>query len=129
MKGFYGVNSQEDYDRFVGILDDIPKIFSRGYFLGDMLITLLRNMSFLRDPIFRRAFDRNADSEAEQCWQWRLHTLTWAASQAANLRGDFVECGVFRGFMSAAVAEYLDFGRIDKTFLELPTGQGLVVKH
>ena len=45
MKGFYGVNSQEDYDRFVGILDDIPKIFSRGYFLGDMLITLLRNMS------------------------------------------------------------------------------------
>ena len=31
--------------------------------------------------------------------------------------------------MSAAVAEYLDFGRIDKTFLELPTGQGLVVKH
>jgi hypothetical protein len=45
---------------------------------------------------------------------WRIHTLVWAAEHCLNIEGDFVECGVLRGFSMAVVAEYLRFEQIDK---------------
>jgi O-methyltransferase len=94
-------------------------------YTGDMLCTFGRNQSFVYDPRFRDAFDHNAADANEETWLWRLHTLTWAATQAARLPGDFVECGTFRGFMSAVVCEYLDFAKLEKTFYLYDSFAGL----
>lgn len=56
---------------------------------------------------------------------WQLHTILWAADVGSRLEGDFVECGVNRGFYARAVAEFLGFQRLDKRFFLLDTYQGL----
>lgn len=122
---FYGTQSDEESKSLLDHLRALQKIYERGYFTGDMLVTFLRNMSFCRDDRFIQAFQDNAGTEAERAYQWRLHTLTWAAKMATRLPGDFVECGVFRGFMSAVVAEYIDFAHIDKTFYLYDSFEGL----
>jgi O-methyltransferase len=55
----------------------------------------------------------------------RLNTLTWAASEALRIPGDFVECGVWRGFCSAVIADYLDFARVPKRFYPYDTFDGI----
>ena len=49
----------------------------------------------------------------------------WAASSARTLEGDFVECGVNRGFMSSAIMEYLRWDSLGKTFYLLDTFGGV----
>jgi hypothetical protein len=56
---------------------------------------------------------------------WRAHIALWAAFSARTLEGDFVECGVNRGFMSSAIMEYLDWDSLGKTFYLLDTFAGL----
>ena len=43
---------------------------------------------------------------------------------AARLDGDFVECGVNRGFLSSAIMELLDWDTLGKTFWLLDTVRG-----
>jgi hypothetical protein len=49
----------------------------------------------------------------------------WAASTAASLEGDFVECGVNRGFLSSAIMQLLDWDSLKKTFWLLDTFDGI----
>lgn len=53
--------------------------------------------------------------------RWRAYTACWAASYAATLPGDFVECGVNRGGMALTIMEYLDFNASRKRFYLLDT--------
>lgn len=39
--------------------------------------------------------------------KWRAHVACWAAEIGAKLGGDFVECGVNRGFLSRIIVDYL----------------------
>jgi hypothetical protein len=41
------------------------------------------------------------------------------------MQGDFVECGVNKGGYARAIIDYVDFGRLDKTFYLLDTFRGL----
>src|SRR5271167_4686579 len=101
---FYGfVGDQPEWERVLKLILEVKQAYQKiGYrtYTGDMLCTFGRNQSFVDDPKFRAAFDHNAGSPTESSWLWRLHTLTWAASQALRLDADFVECGTFCGFMS-----------------------------
>lgn len=56
--------------------------------------------------------------------QWRVHIALWCASTAAKLEGDFVECGVFVGFMSSAVMKHLDWSGRGKMFYLIDTFEG-----
>jgi hypothetical protein len=56
--------------------------------------------------------------------QWRTHIALWCAANAARLEGDFVECGVFVGFMSSAVMHSLDWNRLGKSFYLIDTFEG-----
>lgn len=49
----------------------------------------------------------------------------WAAAAAIRLLGDFVECGVNRGFLSSAIMEYLNWDTRLRTFYLLDTFTGL----
>jgi O-methyltransferase len=105
---FYWMNEAQQKE-FARALDAIRSIYER-YFAGDMLIALDRNMGFTEDARFRAAVEGQRPNAQESSLLWRLHVLCWCARNALALDGDFVECGVFRGFMSAVAMQYLDFG-------------------
>ena len=101
-----------------------------GGFFGDCLASLNKSCGFRADRKFVEAFRRNARGTTEEHGRdWRLHTLAWAARHALALDGDFVECGVFEGFMSATLCEYLDFARQPKTFYLYDTFEGFSEKY
>ena len=108
---FYGLSPEQQR-----ALDHLVKLFKEVYgviWAGDMMIVVQRLMSFLEDERFLAAQRDAAESEQERSLSWRLHTLCWAATQALALKGDWVQCGVFRGYPAAMVARYLgpDLGK------------------
>jgi hypothetical protein len=58
-------------------------------------------------------------------WHWRVHVALWAAPSANKLDGDFVECGVNRGFMSSAIMTLLDWNVGGRTFWLMDTFNGI----
>jgi hypothetical protein len=86
----------------------------------------VHNSSALRDPRFLRAYARGVQAAGyDYRWEWRVHMALWVAEAAVKLPGDFVECGVARGFLSSAVMTYVDWGALDKTYYLLDTFDGL----
>jgi len=51
--------------------------------------------------------------------------LCWCAKTALRRDGDFVECGVLRGFSSAVAARYLDFSKLKKDWYLYDTFSGI----
>ncbi|TMH13274.1 MAG: class I SAM-dependent methyltransferase [Betaproteobacteria bacterium] len=83
---------------------------------------------FVDDAAFVLAYQRGVKAIGgvdEYHWFWRVHIGLWAASGASKLDGDFVECGVNKGFLSSAIMEYLNWDSIGKTFYLLDTFKGL----
>jgi hypothetical protein len=85
----------------------------------------IHNHDFMRDGAFEAAYARGVQAAADYRWQWRVHIGLWAASAAAKLDGDFVECGVNRGFLSSAIMQFLDWDTLGKTYYLLDTFEGL----
>jgi len=89
----------------------------------------LHNHEFLKDPRFQKALARGLQADPGLGFMtWRLHVALWAASHAMKLTGDFVECGVNRGFLSSAIMNYLDWNRYDRTFFLFDTFQGIATE-
>jgi hypothetical protein len=121
---FYGFKNKEDLDFFQRALERFAQIFGN-VFATDNVILVDRNLGYLNDKKFEQACERNARNDQERSLVLRLNTLIWAASEALRLPGDFVECGVFRGFCSAVIADYLDFERVPKRFYLYDTFDGI----
>ena len=86
----------------------------------------IHNHEFMDDSAFRKAYERGARAAGEDYrWHWRVHVGLWAAACAASLKGDFVECGVNRGFLSSAIMDYLNWDSLGKQFYLLDTFRGL----
>jgi hypothetical protein len=86
----------------------------------------MHNHDFMHEPGFRRAYARGVlAAKTDYQWHWRVHVGLWAAFSACKLDGDFVECGVNRGFLSSAIMEDLDWDRLGKTFYLLDTFAGV----
>lgn len=83
------------------------------------------NHAFMQDERFCRAYARGCQAAADYGWHWRVHIGLWAAFTASKLEGDFIECGVNRGFLSSAIMDYLDWDSSGKTFYLLDTFEGL----
>jgi O-methyltransferase len=132
---FYGIDGSANFERFVASLAAIRNIFGSVY-ASDDLIAIRRNVGFLTDDRLNRAVQAGLSPisdtylrDQSESKMWRLHTLTWAAYNAAKLTGDFVECGVFNGFSAAVVCEYLDFRSQDRTFYLYDSFAGLSSKY
>src|SRR5262245_38282234 len=103
---------------------EVPAIDAASY-NEDFLMTT-HNADFLRDPRFVDAYDRGIKAVGKDYrFRWRVHVGLWAAASAIRLPGDFVECGVNRGFLSSAIMRYLDWNRRDRRFYLLDTFRGL----
>jgi hypothetical protein len=124
---FYGMNEAQQQE-FRQALAVIRGIYGRN-FAGDMLIALAKNMGFMEDPRFVAAVDAQQPNPQEASLLWRLHVLCWCARNALRLEGDFVECGVFRGFMTAVAARYLDFGASARRWYLYDTFEGIPAPH
>lgn len=120
---FYGMNEAQARE-FTRALNTIRAIYQQN-FAGDNLIVLDRNMGFSEDPRLVAALERQKPSAQESSLLWRLHVLCWCAKNALALDGDFVECGVYRGFMSAVALQYLDFGARPKRWYLYDTFEGI----
>lgn len=102
---------------------------------ADALCVWHKNMAFLTEPRFQEAYTQGMDSGHKICRapgsrddihvEWRVHVLCWAAYHAAQLAGDFVECGVNTGIFSLAVAHYIDLNRTGKAFYLFDTFAGI----
>ena len=98
------------------------------------LINLEVNSDFLNDPRFSDAYLAGCatlyalgEHGKEFVYDaWRVRVALWAGEQAARLPGDFVECGVHTGFLSRAIVQYVDFGRLaGKRFFLVDTFEGV----
>jgi len=85
----------------------------------------IHNHDFMKDPSFLKAYERGCRAAADYNWHWRVHIGLWAAFTASKLQGDFVECGVNRGFLSSAIMEFLNWDSLNRTFYLLDTFEGL----
>jgi macrocin-O-methyltransferase TylF-like protien len=81
---------------------------------------------FQNDPRFQAAWQRGLATNrgVDPGIEWRIHIGLWAASVAARVPGDFVECGVNAGFLSSAILTYLDWPALSKKFYLVDTFAG-----
>lgn len=106
-----------------------PQLLEYSY-NGQGLRAFGKNPEFLGDPKFQRAYARGWNSGHRKAAviddaRWVVHVALWAASQAARIEGDFVECGVDTGMLSLAICEWLDFNGLDKDFWLFDTFSGI----
>jgi hypothetical protein len=85
------------------------------------------NCEFMRDPRFAKAYAFGmTEGPQGRHLEWRVHVALWLATQALQLQGDFIECGVNTGIMSGAIMTYLDFARFpERRFYLLDTFAGI----
>lgn len=121
---FYGIPAGREKE-LNQALATIADIYPGQFYCNDMLITLWRNLSFRHDKKFIAAFYESASTDQEKSLVWRLHTLAWAAKNALSVEGDFVECGVFKGFCSSVLCKYLDFQTLPRQAYLYDTFAGL----
>ncbi len=94
-------------------------------------LTTTHNADFLDDPAFQKAYQAGVNTghrimdPAKLHIEWRVYVCCWAATHAAHLPGDFVECGVSTGIVSRAVVDYVDFNSLDKVFYLFDTYEGI----
>src|SRR5262249_27397981 len=94
------------------------------YYDQDGLRTL-HNHEFMNDPAFQAAYARGIQATGmDYGWHWRAYIGLWVAQCASKLPGDFVECGVAKGFLSSAIMQLLDWDKTGRHFFLLDTFSG-----
>lgn len=103
----------------------VMRIPASGLYAESGMATL-HNAGCLGTEKFQKAYQRGIQAAGDYKIQWRAYVACWAASQAARAgQGDFVECGVNRGFMSSAIMSYLDWNQMDRHFYLVDTFDGI----
>lgn len=73
-------------------------------------LRVYKNVEFMKELDFINAYAIGLKQDSIlKVPKWRAHAGFWAGHHAAKLDGDFVECGVNKGFLSAAIMDYIDF--------------------
>jgi O-methyltransferase len=85
-------------------------------FLADRLFTFGRNLTFLKDDPFVKAFLDARPEGVEKGLVWRKHILHWAARRALYLDGDFVEAACYKGFTARVLCNAIDLRAHKKHF-------------
>jgi hypothetical protein len=106
---FYGVQMDGFVKGIQGAVDNIT--YKDGMFAGDNLFTFGRNLGFLEDEKFAKAWRANSGNPQEESLVWRIAVLAWAAKSVIGRKipGDFVECACYKGTTARVICEYTDF--------------------
>jgi O-methyltransferase len=86
------------------------------------------NCDFIENQKFATAYEAGVltNSWGGSKIHWRAYVACWAATQAMQIEGDFVECGVNRGGLARTVLEFVDLSHSGRSFYLLDTYRGLV---
>ena len=95
----------------------------------DLLYTY-HNADFLKDPKFQEAYVLSKSVDPEELLkdydiEWRIHVLCWAAQQASNLEGDYIDFGCRSGIFARAIHHMVDLRALNKKYFMLDTFSGL----
>jgi hypothetical protein len=86
----------------------------------------VHNHDFMDDRRFIKAYERGVKAvNIDYHWHWRVHMYLWAFQQAMKLEGDFVECGVYKGFMMSAAMTYTDWNSKNRKAYLFDTYDGI----
>ncbi len=100
-----------------------PKIDSPYDFDG---LQTSHNHDFMDDALFKSAYQRGVQAAgADYQIYWRLHIALWAARTSIKVAGDFIECGVNKGFVSSAIMRDLNWNEVGRDFYLLDTFAGI----
>ena len=94
-------------------------------FHAESLMVFDRNLLFMKDKKFAEVYKKTYENKAEKIRVWRVHIFLWAFINGLKLKGDLIECGVYRGISSAVATRYTDFGKINKTLYLFDTWEGI----
>ena len=122
---FYGIPSPKASQDLKLALDTLTSVYPGQVYANDMLITISRNLTFRSDKKFIDSFLSSAEDDKQKSQLWRLHTMAWAAKNVLHLDGDFVECGVHRGFSAHVICTYLEFQNLSRQYYLYDTFAGL----
>jgi len=90
----------------------------------------IHNHDFMSEPSFCKAYQRGVLAAGDDYkWHWRVHVGLWAAFAASKLAGDFIECGVNRGFLSSAIMSDLNWDSLNKMFYLMDTFTGMDLRY
>ena len=79
-------------------------------------ISTKNNLSFIHSHDFLRYHSKSIEfGGRDYRFYLRVHQILWCASVSKNVVGDFVELGTGRGYLFAAVCEYLKVNNINKS--------------
>ena len=110
---FYGIeNSQGFLTGTQMMLDNLKR--KEGIFMGDNLIAINRNLSFLEDEKLMAAFDAHTETSTEHGTIWRIYINCYFAKRAMAMEGDIVECACYQGTTARIIADYVDLAESDK---------------
>jgi hypothetical protein len=110
---FFGVeNSQGFLTGIQMMLDNMKR--KEGIFMGDNLIAINRNLSFLEDEKLMAAFNAHTETSTEQGTLWRIYVNCYFAKRAMGMEGDIVECACYQGTTARIIADYVDLAESDK---------------
>jgi hypothetical protein len=118
-----------DPARFYQLMDEAQALCSPGTYLGDNMFLWGRSNSPFEDPRFVAAWNNNVQNDADRAIAWRRYILACAAYHCAQLEGDFVECGVYRGTSIKTIVDYFGKENFDKTFWGYDTYDYNPVEH
>ncbi len=124
---FYGPPREELGQIFSG-LKNVEKVYEQNgltTYMQDNLVALMRNESFAADTAFVAAFLASVDDDKDASKMWRLHTFCWAARSALGIKGDFVECGTYKGLYASVLCQYLRFELLPRQFYLFDSFSGL----
>jgi len=100
-----------------------PKLDSPYDFDG---LQTAHNHDFMEESAFKDAYQRGMRAAgADYQIYWRLHIALWAARTSIHVEGDFIECGVNKGFVSSAIMLDLNWNDVGRRFYLLDTFAGI----
>ena len=102
-----------------------PFPYTPRVFLTTGLVSWDKSMGFLDDERFMECARKYDHLRMMVNWEWNLHVVQWAANQALQVPGDFVELGVYRGYTTAVTAENIHFAQQPRRWLLYETFAGV----
>ena len=102
--------------RFYQLMAEAQTLVVPGTYLGDNLFTWGKGNSPFEDKAFVKAWESNVQNDADRAIAWRRYILACSAYHCAQLEGDFVECGVYRGTGIKTIIDYFGKDEFTKTY-------------
>lgn len=109
---FWATKKNEPLHQALGLIrSDEANVFA-----SDDMMLFGRAMSFVFDQEFMKAFHATQPDAVESAIVWRSYVMYWAARQALERPGDFVEAGVYKGTTARLICNATNFAAQDRTY-------------